>query len=143
RLSDALVALVFAAFLAALAQDAYALSVTHDELTDVGAEIVDVTRGEATFTLDHPPLPRMISGHFLHALRARDRAPPEIYAQARRGDHALQWGYEASIVFEQNPGVRLPFAAPGADSVVVAARLAALVFPLTAALVVFLWARRL
>jgi hypothetical protein len=142
RLADALAIFVLAALLAVLVDTAYSLSLTSDEAADVAAGIALVTHGEDAIFPEHPPLVPLLTGATLHALGVREGPmAAAVYEKARKVP-LDQWGYAERIVLgPDNATFRFPFALPGTDSIVTAARLPLLIFPLIAALAAYVWAR--
>lgn len=125
---------------------ARSLSVTYDERTHIGAGFSYVHHREVLLNPEHPPLVKLISGASLALAGAREGSAAEHYARARSDPRVAlveQWLYGARLIFHDNEALSLPFALPGADSVVLAARAPLVLFPVLLCLFAFLWARSL
>jgi hypothetical protein len=139
RLADSLAILVLAALLAAELHVAWACSITYDEFVTIGASIADATHREVVFLPGHPPLARVMVGFALEAAGVREGpASAAMYEKSVR-EPLLQWGYGEVALTQDNASFKFPFAAPGLDSIVVAARLPMVVFPVILAALAYAW----
>jgi hypothetical protein len=140
RLAGSVAILAIALLLAVEVDAVYSSSITGDETADIAAGASAVFHGEYALFLEHPPLAPLISGATLRAAGARPRSADTFY-EAARSNPLVQWGWGERFIFEDNRDFRIPFARPGVDSVVTAARLPLVFFPALLALVAFLWGK--
>jgi hypothetical protein len=135
--ADGAAVLVLALFLALLVHSAYALSITYDEFAFIGRGVSTAVHGDEV--VGPPWLGSLVAGLTLRGLGVREGSAAALRGQSDFGGY----GYGDRIVFDDNPDFAIPFAARGADSVVVAARLALVPFALLLAVVAWRWARSL
>lgn len=140
KLASSLAVFVLFAFALALGDVARRISATHDEVAHLAAGAAYLETGEALLNPEHPPLVKLVAAAGLRAFGVRADSARELFSD-REHAGAAQWAAGERLVFADNPTLRLPFETAGAASVLLAARLPLLVFPLALALVVYLWAR--
>src|SRR5437773_2240569 len=120
------------------------LSITFDEQGHIGAGFSYVTHGDVVLNPEHPPLVKLIAGATIAALGVKEGSAGPLLALAREQPaeaSGASFAYGERLLFHDNPGFVLAGARPGADSIVTAARLPLVVFPVLLALVAYAWAR--
>ena len=120
------------------------LSITFDEQSHIGAGFSYVTHGDVVLNPEHPPLVKLIAGATIAALGVKEGSAGPLLALAREQPaeaSGASFAYGERLLFHDNPGFVLAGAHPGADSIVTAARLPLVVFPVLLALVAYAWAR--
>jgi len=120
------------------------LSITFDEQSHIGAGFSYVTHGDVVLNPEHPPLVKLIAGATIAALGVKEGSAGPLLALAREQPaeaSGASFAYGERLLFHDNPGFVLAGARPGADSIVTAARLPLVVFPVLLALVAYAWAR--
>jgi hypothetical protein len=134
RAADLVAALVLALLAGVELDTARRLSVTVDEPGTIAMAYRDLAHGEGAASLGRPPLVHDLIARTLAGLGVREGEAASLPAD-------FIFTYGDRLIFDENPGFALPRTAPGPESVVLAARLPLLVFPLLLALTAYLWAR--
>jgi len=138
------VALLLAALALVEIDVARSLSITFDEESHIGAGFSYVAHRDVVLNQEHPPLVKLIAGTVIAALGVKETSAAELLAEARERPaeaSRLSYGYGELLLFQDNPTFVFAGARPGADSIVTAARLPLVLFPVLLALVAYAWAR--
>jgi hypothetical protein len=144
RLEVALVSTILVALAAVEVDVARKLSVTYDERAHVGAGFSAVVHRELWLNPEHPPLVKLLAGASLLAAGGEESVAGFWWGRSHQSDvrrEEGQWYYGDLLIFRANDELKLPGQRPGAESVLLAARLPVIVFPILLALVAWAWAR--
>jgi hypothetical protein len=144
RLELCLVATALAALVAVEVDVARKLSTTFDERSHLAAGFSAVVHRKLWLEPEQPPLVKLLAGSALRLAGGREGVAAGWWARSHESAQLralAMWVYGDALIYGANPDLRLAGSREGAPSVLLAARLPLIAFPVLLALVTWAWAR--
>jgi hypothetical protein len=144
RLELCLVAAALAALVAIEVDVARELSTTFDERSHLAAGFSAVVHRELWLEPHQPPLVKLVAGSALRLAGGREGVAAAWWGRSHENAELRflsMWVYGDALIYGANRELRLVGSREGAPSVLLAARLPLIAFPVLLALVTWAWAR--